>query len=90
MGKIDGLSKKLGWKVGVENNNKNQKLIKEEQICDLTEVVKEPEIDIIEKIKIARRKDEKVVKVVEKIKKTGVKVLRGDKWQIDRKLVLNK
>jgi len=30
MGKIDGLSKKLGWKVGVENNNKNQKLIKEE------------------------------------------------------------
>ena len=56
----------------------------------MTEVVKEPEIDIIEKIKIARRKDEKGVKVVEKIKKTGVKVLRGDKWQIDRELVLNK
>jgi len=31
------------------------------------------------KIKIARGKDKKVVRVVEKMKKTGVKILRGDK-----------
>jgi len=30
MRKADGLSKRLDWKVGIENNNKNQKLIKEE------------------------------------------------------------
>jgi len=30
MGKVDSLNRRPDWKVGVENNNKNQKLIKEE------------------------------------------------------------
>ena len=30
MGKIDELSRRLDWRVEVENNNKNQRLIKEE------------------------------------------------------------
>ena len=34
----------------------------------------------IEKIKITREKDKEVVRVVEKIKKTEVKVLQGDEW----------
>ena len=33
------------------------------------------EVEILEKIKIARSKDKKVVKIVEKMKKTEVKVL---------------
>jgi len=33
-------------------------------------------------------KDDKVVKAVEEMKKTGVKVLRDDKWQIKVNLVL--
>ena len=41
-------------------------------------VVAEPEVDIIEKIKIARKKDEEVVRVVEKMKIARVKILRGD------------
>ena len=41
------------------------------------------ESSIIEKIKINRGKNEKVVKVAEKIKKAEVKVLREDKWQIN-------
>ena len=41
------------------------------------------ESSIIEKIKIDRGKNEKVVKVAEKIKKAEVKVLREDKWQIN-------
>ena len=53
-------------------------------------VVEESKIDIIKKIKIARRKDEKVVKIVEEMKKTGVKILKENKWQINRELVLNK
>ena len=35
-----------------------------------------------------RSKDEEVVKVVEEMKKVEVRVLRGDKWQIDKELVL--
>ena len=83
MEKIDRLSKRLDWKVGVEKN-KNQTLIKEQWIHNLSEVVIEvviegPEVDIVEKIKIARSKNDKLVKIVEEIKKAGVKKLWGEK-----------
>jgi len=35
-------------------------------------------VDILEKIKIARNKDKEIVRVVEEMKKAGVKVLRGN------------
>ena len=35
-------------------------------------------------------KDKEIVRVVEQIKKTGVKVLRGEEWQIEGDLVLKK
>ena len=42
-------------------------------------VVEGPEVDLLEKIKKARSKDEDVIRVVEEMKKTGVKELRGNK-----------
>jgi len=39
-------------------------------------VVEGPEVDLLEKIKKAKSKDEDVIRVVEEIKKTGVKELR--------------
>ena len=57
MGKIDRLNRRLDWKVGVEKDNKNQTLIKKQWIYNLTEVViEEPEIDILEKLKVRMRK----------------------------------
>ena len=48
MRKANGLSKRQDQKVGVEKDNRNQKLIKEEQIYNLSEVVIERfEIDIL-------------------------------------------
>ena len=41
MEKIDRLSKRPDWELGIENNNENQKLITEEQIQEMTEVVVE-------------------------------------------------
>ena len=38
----------------------------------------------------ARGKGKKIVRVVKEMKKVGVKVLRGNEWQIDRELVLKK
>jgi len=35
-----------------------------------------------------RSKDENVVRVVEEMKKVGVKELRGDKWKLNEDLVL--
>ena len=52
MGKTDGLSRRPDWKVGTENDNNNQTLIKEQWIHSLAEVVIEgPKVEIVEKIK---------------------------------------
>ena len=57
------MSKRPDLKVGVENNNKNQKLIKEEWIRKMIEVV----------VKGTEGKDERAVKVVEEMKKQRLK-----------------
>ena len=89
MRKADGLNKKLDWKVGIEKDNDNQVLIKNNWICSLEEVVIEGhELNILEKIKKARSKDKKVVRVVEEMKKAKVKVLQENEWQIERDLML--
>ena len=76
MGKTDGLSRRLDWKVGVDRNNENQVFIKDNWIRKLQKVViEESEVDIIEKIKKARSKNEDVIRVVEEMKKVGVKEL---------------
>ena len=51
-------------------------------------VVEGPEVDLLEKIKKARSKDEDIVRVVEEMKKVGVRELRGDKWKLEEDLVL--
>jgi len=50
---------------------------KDQWLYSLAEVVIEkPKTNILEKIKITRDKNKKVVKVVKEMKKVGVKVLR--------------
>jgi len=89
MGKVDRLSRRPDWKVGIEKDNDNQVFIKDHWICNLYEVIVEgPDINILEKIRIARNKDEEVVRIVEEIKKAEVKVVREEEWQIERELVL--
>jgi len=79
MGKADGLSRKPDWKVGIDRDNENQVVIKDNWILSLQEVVIEgPEVEILEKIKKVRSKDKDVVRVVEEMKKTRVKELRGN------------
>ena len=76
MGKADGLSQRVDWKVGIEKDNDNQVFIKDNWIRNMYEVVVEgPEVEVVERIKKARSKDEDVVRVVEEMKKAGVKEL---------------
>jgi len=76
MGKVDKLSRRSDWKVSVEKDNKDQVFIKDNWICNLQEVVIEGlEVEMLEKIKKARSKNEDVVRVVEEIKKVKVKKL---------------
>jgi len=78
MGKADGLSRRPDWKVGVDRDNKNQVFIKDNWIHSLQEVIIEgPEVEILEKIKKARGKNEEVVRIVKEMKKVGVKAIQG-------------
>ena len=89
MGKADGLSRRLDWKIGVDKDNSNQIFIKDNWIRSMYEVVVEgPEVELVEKIKKVRSKDEDVVRVVEEMKKAGVKELRGNEWKMEGDLVL--
>jgi len=84
IGKADRLSRRLNWKVGVEKDNKNQILIKEWWIHSL--VIKRSKVEIVEKK--TKSKNKEIIRVVEEMKKVGIKVSREDKWQIERDLVL--
>ena len=88
---MDGLSRRPDWKVGVDKNNENQIIIKDHWLCRLEEVIiEEPEVEILEKIKKARDKDKEIVRIVEEMKKTGVKVIQGEEWKMEGELVLKK
>ena len=69
--KTDSLSKRLDWKVGVERDNKDETLVKKEWLENRrTEKVKVivEEVDLLEKIKQSRVRNDEVVKAVEEIK----------------------
>ena len=89
MGKADGLSRRADWKVGIDKDNDNQVFIKNDWIRSMYEVVVEGlEVDLLEKIKKARSRDKDVIRVVEKMKKAGVKELKGNEWKIEGDIVL--
>ena len=89
MGKADKLSRRADWKVDTDKDNENQVFIKNHWIHNMHKVVVEgPEEELVEKIRKARSKDKDVVRVVEEMKKAGVKELRGKEWKIEGDLVL--
>ena len=51
-------------------------------------LIEGPEEEIVKRIKEARDKNEEVIKVVEEMKRAGVKTLRDEEWQIEEGLVL--
>ena len=88
--RADSLSRRVDWAEGVERDNENQVMLKEEwlEIRAIEQLVEGPEKEIVKRIKEARNKYEEVIKVVEEMKKAGVKTLRDKKWQIEEGLVL--
>ena len=84
MEKADSLSRRPDWEVGVERDNKDETLVKKEWLenkrTEKVEVIVE-EVDLLEKIRQLRVRDDEVVKAVEKMKQTGVKMLRDEEWR---------
>jgi len=88
MEKVDGLSRRLDWQEGVERDNKDQKLVKPEWIRGVEIMVEEGNLK--DKIRKAQEEDEKVVKVVEELKKAGIKTLRDEEWEIEDGIIIKK
>ena len=69
--KANSLSKRLDWEVEVKKNNENKILVKPEWLkirkTEKVEVIVE-RVDLLEKVKQSRVKDDKVIKAVEEIK----------------------
>ena len=84
MGKVDSLSRRPDWEVGVEKNNEDEMLVKPEWLearrMEKVEVIVE-EIDLLQKVRESKVKDGKVVKAVEEMKKAGIKMLRDEEWR---------
>jgi len=71
MGKADGLSRRPDWEVGVEKDNEEQTLVKKEwleaRVAQVSEVVIEG-VDILDKIRKSKTKNNEVIKAVEEMK----------------------
>jgi len=81
MGKADSLSRRLNWEVEVEKDNKDQRLVKPEWLevrkTEMVEIIVEG-VDLLEKVRKSKVKDNKVVKAVEEMKRAEVKMLRDE------------
>ena len=84
MGKADSLSRRPDWEVGVKRDNENEMLVKKEWLenrrMEKVKVIVEG-VDLLEKVRKSRVKDDEVVKAVEEMKQVGVKMLRDKEWR---------
>ena len=91
IGKVDGLSRRLDWEVGVEKDNEEQVLVKKEWLemkrIRIVEVIIEG-VDLLDKVRKCKVRDDEVIKAVEEIKKAGVRMLRDEEWHQEDSLML--
>jgi len=71
MGKMNSLSRRPDWEIGVEKDNEDKILVKPEwlevrKMKKIEVIVKE--VDLLEKVKQSRVKDNEVIKAVEEMK----------------------
>jgi len=81
IGKVDSLSRRPDWEVGVEKDNEDETMIKPEWLevrkTEVVEIIVD-RVDLLEEVRKSKVKDDKVVKAVEEMKQAGVKMLRDE------------
>jgi len=84
MGKADSLSRRLDWEVGVERDNEDETLIKPKWLkvrrTEVVEIIVDG-VDLLEEVRKSKVKDNEVIKVVEEMKRAGVRMLRDEEWR---------
>ena len=90
MGKADSLSRRPDWEVGVERDNEDETLVKPEWLevrrTERVEIIVEG-VDLLEKVRKLKVKDDEVVKAVEEMKRAGVKMLRDEEWREENSIM---
>ena len=78
MEKADSLSRRPDQEVGVERDNKNETLVKPEWLevrrIEKIEIIVE-RVDLLEKVRQSKVKDDGVIKTVEEMKQARIKML---------------
>ena len=84
MKKTDSLSRRSDCEVGVERDNENETLVKPKWLkvrkAESVEIVVEG-VDLLEKVKQSEVKDDKVIRMIEEMKRARVKMLRDEEWR---------
>jgi len=84
MGKANSLSRRPNWEIGVEKNNKDKTLVKPEWLemrrIEAVEIIVD-KVDLLEEVRKSKVKDNEIVKAIEEMKQTGVKMLRDKEWR---------
>ena len=82
MEKVDSLNRRLDQKIRMKKDNKDQMLVKlkwlEMRRAKAVEIIVNG-VDLLEEIRKSKVKDDKVVKVVEEMKRARAKMLRNEK-----------
>ena len=82
IGKADSLSRRPDQEVGVERDNEDKMLVKPKWLkvrrAETVEIIVDG-VDLLEEIRKSKVKDDKVVKAIEEMKQTEVKMLRDEK-----------
>jgi len=83
MGKADRLNKRPDWEIEVEKDNEKQMLVKKEWLeikrIRLVEVIIGG-VNLLNRVRKSKARDDEVIKAVEEIKQTEVKILRDEEW----------
>jgi len=91
MGKVDRLSRRLNWEVGVKNDNEEQTLVKKEWLeakrIKVVKIIIEG-VDLLDKARKCEARDDEVIKVIEEMKRAGMKMLRDEEWRQENDLML--
>ena len=78
---MDSLSRRPDWEVGVEKDNEDETLVKpkwlEVRRMERVEVIVEG-VNLLEKVRESKVKDNEVVKAVEEMKRARVKMLKDE------------
>ena len=85
IGKVDSLSRRPDWEVGVEKDNEDKTLVKLEQLevrkTETAEIIVD-RVDLLEEVRKSKVKNDEIIKAVEEMKRVGVKMKNREKQRV--------